>query len=261
MKLKNFLVFYKDSNLAEHRHTIAAIKRIFDKYKLKARFCKRNKFNKEPEGDYDLVLSVGGDGTLLRAAYSVKDTVILGINSNVKKSEGSLCSVASCDLEEKLKRAIEGNFSVKNFTRARAFFRNSRQSYDALNEVYIGSATSYFTSRYILEFGKIKEEQKSSGIVVSTGLGSTAWYNSIAGENFNPEFKELRFIVREPYNGRLSDFTLRKGKITGKEKLSVKSKMKDAVVAVDSIMEVPLDSQEEVQITISPKPAKFVVFE
>lgn len=261
MKPKKFLVFYKNSNLAEHRQVITQIRKIFKSYQLKARFCKRSKFDKKLEGDYDLILSVGGDGTLLRAAYSVKDTAILGINSNAKKSEGALCFVTSGDLEKKLKRVIEGNFSLKNFSRARAFFKSSGQSYDALNEIYTGAATSCITSRYILKFGRIEEEQKSSGVVVATGLGSTAWYKSITRENFNPELKELRFAVREPYQGKLSGFSLIKGKITGKQKLSLKSKMKDAVVAIDSIKEVPLDSQEEVQITISPKPARFIIFE
>lgn len=261
IKPKSFLIFYKDSNLKEHSQILGQIEGIFNKYKLKAKFYKRGKSNKVLEGDYDLVLSVGGDGTLLRAAYCVKGKAIFGVNSNAKKSEGALCFVEARDLEEKIKKVIEGQFFLKNFTRARVFFTNKGYSYNALNEVYIGSAASYHTSRYILRFKQIKEQQKSSGIIVSTGLGSTAWYSSIARENFNPEFQELRFIVREPYQGRLSNFSLIKGSITGKQKLFLKSKMKDAVVVIDSIVKVPLDSGQEVKISISQKPARFVVFE
>lgn len=260
MKPKSFLVFYKDSKLKEHRQVLNEIKRVFGKNKLKASFCKRSKFNKKLGGSYDLVLSVGGDGTLLRAAHSAQSAVIFGINSNRKKSEGALCSATIVDLKEKTQKAIEGNFVIRSFARARISFKNKSKSYDALNEVYVGSAISYITSRYSLKFGKIKEKQKSSGIIASTGLGSTAWYSSSARESFSPENNELRFIVREPYRGRLSAFNLKKGSITGKQKLSLKLKMANAVAAIDSIIKIPLDYGQEVQIGLSPNPARFAYF-
>ncbi len=260
MKPKNFLVFYKDSNLEEHRQLIAFIRKTFNKYKLKASFRKRSKFNKKIEGGYDLVLSVGGDGTLLRAANRAGNRIIFGINSNPQESEGALCSARTGDLEAKLERVIEGNFSVKKFTKARVYVKGKGKSYDALNEIYIGSAVAYITSRYGLKFNRIKEEQKSSGIVVATGLGSTAWYSSITGGCFEPERKELRFVVREPYQGRLSGVRLKEGRIAKKAKLAVKSKMRDAVLAIDSIMEVPLSNREEVEIGISPDEARFIFF-
>lgn len=258
MKLKNILVFYKDLKLKEHHQVLGEIKRIFDKNKLKACFYKRNKFKKNLKEKYDLVLSVGGDGTLLRAAQGMGNAVIFGINSDHKKNEGALCFATAADLRTKLERIIKGDFFVKNFTRARICLKKSGKSYDALNEIYIGSRLSYHTSRYTLNFDKVKEEQKSSGIIVATGVGSTAWYYSIAQETFNPENKELRFVVREPYQGKLSDSNLTKATITGKQKLLIRPKMDNAIIAIDSIIELPLDSEEEIQVAVSPKPAKFV---
>ncbi len=259
MKYNNLLVFYKDSDLKEHRQVLAEIKRLFAKYKIKATFGKRSKFSKYLGKDFDLVLSVGGDGTLLRAARIAQDAAIFGINSNVKKSEGVLCSATADDFIKKLKQVIEGNFFVKNFTKSRVFLKNSGKSYDALNEIYFGSANSYITSRYSLSFGANEEEQKSSGVVIATGLGSTAWYRSITKEVFSPELRELRFVVREPYWGRLSGINLKEGRVFGEEKLLLKSKMRDAVVAIDSIKKLPLDNQKEVQVGVSPKSTRLVV--
>ncbi len=260
MKVKNFLVLYKDSILKEHRKIVDAVKKIFDENKLKAAFCERSSFKEESEKGYDLILSIGGDGTLLRAAQVAKNAAIFGINSNPRRSEGVLCSATGDDLREKLARIINGDFFIKRFTRARILFTNSGHSYNALNEIYVGSATPYHTSRYILKFGKIREEQKSSGVIVATGLGSTAWYGSISKESFGPEIEELRFAVREPYKGELLSFDLTEGSLAVKEQLSLKSKMASAIVAIDSIIEIPLGNEEEVKVSVSPKPAKFIAF-
>lgn len=260
MKLKTCLVFYKDSNLKEHRQALAEIRKILAGYKVKAYFCKRSNFDKGQIKKSNLVLSVGGDGTLLRAASKAKDKLILGINSNSKKSEGALCVVKSADLKVKLKRVIKGDFLVENFAKARVFLKKSGKSYSALNEIYFGSAFSYHTSRYSLKFGKIKEEQKSSGVVISTGLGSTAWYRSIAKESFDPKLKELRFVVRDPYQGKLSQVNLLRGKISGRKKLYLKPNMIKPIVAIDSISEIPLNSKDEVQVSISPEPARLIIF-
>lgn len=86
------------------------------------------------------------------------------------------------------------------------------------------------------------EAQKSSGIIIATGAGSTAWYGSVVKESFNPEMKELRFVVREPY----------KGKLGANQKLYIKSKMTSGIVAVDSIIETPFSNEEEIEVSISP---------
>ncbi len=260
MKLNNFLVFYKESTAQEHRKTITAVKKIIRQHKIKATFLERSKFDKESLKDYDLIVSVGGDGTFLRASHFAYSRPVLGINSNTETSEGVLCSATKHNLEEKLVRIAAGKFTVKKFTRVRVSFLNTGSNYDALNEIYIGSATPYHTSRYILKLNKIKERQKSSGVIVATGAGSTAWYGSIAKENFNPKAKELRFAVREPYEGKLLKPTLVKGKLNMKQKLYLKLKMSRGVVALDSIIEVPLPGEEEIEVSISPKPAQVVSF-
>ena len=239
MKLKKVLVVYKDSVSEEPRKTINEVTKILNEYDVKSAFLERNKLNKECVEGYDLILGVGGDGTLLRISHFVNDTVVLGLNFDPKTSEGVLCSATRCDLKKKLARIIDGKFGIKKLTRAKVFFINTGQNYDVLNEIYVGSAKSYHISRYILKFGKVEEEQKSSGVIISTGAGSTAWYGSIVKETFNPEMKELRFVVREPYKGKLLRFNLIKGKLGANQKLYIKSKMLNGVVAVDSAIETP----------------------
>jgi NAD kinase len=260
MKLKKVLVVYKDSILEEHRKTMDGLRKILNAYDIKSTFLRRNELDKECAQDCDLILSVGGDGTLLRVSHFVNDTAVLGVNSNTKTSEGILCYATRHDLKEKLARIIDGKFAIKKLTRARVFFINAGRNYDALNEIYVGSATPYHTSRYILKFGRLRGEQKSSGIIIATGAGSTAWYGSVVKESFNPEMKELRFIVREPYRGKLLNFNLTKGKLKATRKLYIKSKMLNGIVAADSIVETPFRNEEEIEVSISPEPLMLISF-
>lgn len=71
----------------------------------------------------------------------------------------------------------------------------------------------------------------------------------------------MRFVVREPYFGKLGKFNSLKGKITGKQKLGLSSKMDSGIVAVDSMIEIPFDRAEEIEAGISPEPLRLVSFD
>jgi len=126
--------------------------------------------------------------------------------------------------------------------------------------VYIGSLKSYQISRYKIKINGIEEEQKSSGIIISTGTGSSAWYGSLKKENFSGETKELRILVREPYIGNLLKFKLTEGKVNGDQKICIESKMNEGIVAIDSIIEIPFEARKSAEIGISPKPLKIISF-
>lgn len=114
MELKKVLVVHKDSILEEHRKTMYGVRKILNGYDIKSSFLGRNELNKKCEEGCDLILSVGGDGTLLRVSHFVNNAAILGINSNPKTSEGVLCYATRHDLKEKLARSnlTEGKLSA-----------------------------------------------------------------------------------------------------------------------------------------------------
>ena len=105
-----------------------------------------------------------------------------------------------------------------------------------MNDLFIGPR-SHTSAIYEIELGQRKEMQSSSGVIVSTGLGSTAWMKSIVtgslaiSEAFGvtgkpPPYKPepwntdgLRFAVREPFPSQTSQATLIAGRIAGKQHL------------------------------------------
>lgn len=261
MKLKNVYVVYSDSKSKEHKKTINDIKKILKKLKIKVKYEKKENKNKKLPKKIDLVISVGGDGTFIDASHLIMDdTLILGVNSDPFHSEGAHTSATRKDFEEKIRKIIEGDFTVEKWTRLEVFINSGKKKELALNEVYIGASNIYNTSRYFLFAHGKWEEQKSSGVLISTGCGSTAWYSSAGGRPFSKTAKEARFIVREPYCGHLVCGRTISGIIKEKEEITIKSNMRDGMVAIDSFKVYPLPKGKTVTIRISEKPIHVIVF-
>jgi hypothetical protein len=117
------------------------------------------------------------------------------------------------------------------------------QALRGVNDLLIG-AKSHTSALYEIEFQGVKEAQSSSGLIVSTGLGSTAWLKSIVtgslgianavghrqGNDYEPmpwDTDHLIFAVREPFGSRASQTTLLYGEIDESEVLTLRSRMPD----------------------------------
>ncbi len=181
-------------------------------------------FKKEDLAEIDLVLTIGGDGTFVKAANNVENCLILGINANPDKSEGALTSINIEDIE-KLEELFKGNFEVIKRYRAKVTLNGIVLDSKAINEVYLGAASQFHSSRYIIKHNGNEEEHRSSGVIVSTGTGSPAWFYSAGGKIFAYDEEKLSFIVREPYYGkRIFTPKILKGELKKGEKITIESK-------------------------------------
>src|SRR3989344_2070474 len=203
----------------------------------------KNKLDPTQFVDKDLVITFGGDGTFLSASHYVSHQLILGVNSDPKRSAGFLTSTNLKNVMKKLKEVVSGKLKIKTYPRASAkIFHKDKcvLTEKALNEVYIGNSRPQHISVYSLKFRNKKELQKSSGIIISTGTGSTAWYKSIGGKPFDKSLKTLKFIVREPLVVKNHRTRIRKGQVSGKEKITLFNRTNHCVLAIDSIREYKL---------------------
>jgi len=180
----------------------------------------------------DLIICVGGDGTVLNSAqYVLDETPVLTVRSD-KRSVGTLCEIDAEDFERALEQILLDKFSVEQWTRAEGRFRDKRLL--ALNEIYVGIRHSPSMARYELTFNGTTEAQMSSGIVISTGTGSTAWYGNIPSSDgtFPRTAKELRFVVRE--HSLAGKYKLTRGAIGPGQSIVVNSKMNvDGCISFD----------------------------
>lgn len=217
----------------------------------------KNTLSKKDLKDIDIVISIGGDGTALSAAHYLEDKPLLAVNLNPEKSEGALTTVNIDKLEERLEEIKKG-FKVEELERIEVSINDGKVEMLALNDVFIANEKAYLISRYRLKFNNEEEEQMSSGIIFSTGTGSTAWFKSAGGTPFSAQSKFIKIIVREPYFGKLKKFSITQETIRENDDVRIEV-LSDSVLAIDSIREFKLKKGDVVKIKISDKPLKRII--
>ena len=210
-------------------------------------------------GANDLVVTLGADGLVVNAAKYLDSQSLVAFNPDPTRIDGVLLPFPIWQAKWVLERAVLGAGTVEPLTMAAASL-NDGQNLLALNDFFIGRR-GHASARYRLQIGRENEEQSSSGIIVSTGAGSTGWLRSVltgAGrilEDFAPspevcaasqtaqnDFrfgwseKKLRFSVREPFVSKTSGARLVFGEIEAARELEIVSLMpQDGVIFSDGI--------------------------
>lgn len=225
----------------DHTSTIDEVRRALHDLRVEASFCDQP-HGFRVEGRCDLVVTVGGDGTLLAASHGIGvGTPLLGINSSPTHSVGFFCAAQKGHVKTALAAALEGELRRVELTRMRVEM-NGRALHDRiLNEALFCHASPAATSRYILKLLRdggrehviSAEEQKSSGLWVGPAAGSTAAQRSAGGKVLPLTSPKLQFVVREPYqaNGHALEMTL--GLVGEDESLQIKNKMRQARLFLD----------------------------
>jgi NAD+ kinase len=148
---------------------------------------------------YDLVLTIGGDGTFLQASHAIKDHLVVGINSSPTRSIGALCGLDADTFIKRLDDILKGQYTLKVYPRMQIKVNGSILPQLALNDVLLTNKCPAETSRYIIKWGAKEEDQKSSGVWVSTAAGSSAAISVAGGKSMSSHLEKIQFAVREPY--------------------------------------------------------------
>jgi NAD kinase len=125
----------------------------------------------------DLVVTVGPDGLVVNTAKYLDGQPIVAVNPDPARIEGVLLPFTARELRRPITAAVYGDPAMHRITMAEAVL-NDGQRLLAFNDLFIG-ARSHVSARYRIEAGDRAEEQSSSGILVSTGAGSTGWLKSV----------------------------------------------------------------------------------
>lgn len=190
----------------------------------------------------NLVISLGGDGTLLHASHHVGgDVALLGINSCPDHSVGHMCPITPPYIEKTIECLIKKEYSITEIRRIKLETSRKQNLPLALNDLLLCNRHPAATSRYQLavytaDYGceLQSEKQLSSGLWVSTAAGSTAAISSYGFEKMDITSPKLLLAVREPYTPRNEALKLKQFTIDGNEKsLLFFSRMRQGLVCVD----------------------------
>jgi NAD+ kinase len=226
-----------------HIETIEEVRRALSELGAEA-VCTEHPHHFRVEGRCDLVVTVGGDGTLLAASHGIGAGVpLLGVNSAPMQSVGFFCAAKKGRAKAALAAALAGDMRRAELTRMRVELDGTLLHDRVLNEALFCHASPAATSRYILRLvqprdrGKAREieveEQKSSGLWVGPAAGSTAAQRSAGGKVLPLTSTKLQYVVREPYRIEGHMLHLAQGLIDEEQALEIKSKMRQARVFLD----------------------------
>lgn len=250
---KKILIVYSEKLSDKHKKTVDRVREIFPG----AEVHRADKLSEEIFRDVDLVITIGGDGSFIRAAAFLKDQLILGINSEPETSEGVLLSLMENELD-KLQEIVSGKYRVDEMERIKVRLNGNLLKEEAINDVYVGSANQFHTSRYVIRFREIDEEHRSSGVLVTTSVGSTAWYKSAGGCPFK-EKNKLKVLVREPYRGNVFKPRLVGGELGVGERIELEGRRHGGgILALDSNSLYPFNFGDVAEIGLSESPLKVV---
>jgi NAD kinase len=144
----------------------------------------------------DIVVVIGQDGLVANAMKYLDGQPVIGINPDPGRWDGVLLPFLPQDALTVIKETAEGKRKFKKVSMARARVQNGQELL-AVNDFFIGQKT-HVSARYIIKFGGYREPQSSSGVIVSTGLGSTGWMKSvIAGASRISES-----VIGRPYGSK-----------------------------------------------------------
>lgn len=242
-----------------HRATLDEVRSALKTLGIRAAFRDRSRMG-TMEGA-DLVVCVGGDGTLLSASHGLANTPVLGINSSPEDSVGHLSAGAKGSVLQTLRAAVTGELPIVWVTRMQVHVDGACVHKRVLNEALLAHKNPAMMSRYFLRLGEGMEEHKSSGLWVGPAMGSTAAIHSAGGKVMPVRSQELQYVVREPYMPHGTKYTMLKGRVRATEALEIWNKMREGALFIDGPRSpITLEIGQRVRFSRSDEPLGIVGF-
>jgi hypothetical protein len=227
-------------------------------------------------GFSQVVVVLGQDGMVANVAKYVRDVPLVGVNPDPARFDGVLLPFQVLQARAAVQKVLKGTHRTRHVTLAEAVL-NDGQRLLAFNDLFVGSA-SHVSARYAIGHQGTTEQQSSSGIIISTGAGSTGWLSSVfnmatgvagfLGSRAQPGFtmswedRKLVWVVREPFKSKHSQTTLVAGTLEPPQELVIQSAMPEGGVIFSDGIErdfLAFNSGAIARIQIAEQRANLVV--
>ncbi|MCU7843278.1 MAG: sugar kinase [Candidatus Thiodiazotropha sp. (ex Monitilora ramsayi)] len=266
-------LIYRHNTLAQARFVIESQGLAFDDYlaedrefkvqlaKLKAELERFGRLHHIDRGllpgylfrEDDIVLALGQDGLVANTLKYLNGQPLIAVNPDPARYDGILLPFLVEDVLTIIKAVIKGERKTQAITFGEVML-NDGQRLLAVNDFFIG-VRGHSSARYEIILDDKRERQSSSGVIVSTGLGSTGWFKSIVtgasriaeamgqtlpslsyekGVNWDSDF--LFYSVREPFPSAYTGTALAFGRIPKHSQLKIVSNMPvDGIIFSDGM--------------------------
>jgi len=259
-------------------HALAAIRGAIPR-NMKTQVIDRTLVSRFAFGPDDLVITIGQDGLVSNTAKYLTGQPILAVNPDPARFDGVLLPFTVDSFDGALSHTLAGAARVSHVTLALTELADG-QTLLAFNDFFVG-ASSHVSARYTIEAEGRQEHQSSSGVIVSTGAGSTGWLQSVyagaagvieaLGGRVSPPHNQGRlawdddylvFSVREPFPSRTTGTSVVYGTVTRESPLKLTSHMgSNGVIFSDGIESdfLAFNHGAMASISLAPQKAHLIV--
>ena len=203
----------------------------------------------------DVLITVGGDGTILRAVHvaAPRGMAILGINMG---RVGFMTELSAENALHDLEKYLKNDLWIEERTMLQARIeRAGEQTYHALNEVVVGSsAVSRMSWLGVTIEGEPLTTYRADSVIVATATGSTGYALSAGGPVLYPRSRDILLIPVAQHFGMSKALVLPS---TSKIELTVMSSG-PTTIGIDGFIDLELKQGERVAVEISPRVARFL---
>jgi NAD+ kinase len=200
----------------------------------------------------DVLITVGGDGTILRTLQA-NDAPVMGVNAGVL---GFLTEVQADKVKEAVRRLKTGRYHIDERTKLKTTL-NGKRLEDATNETVIHTAHIAKMRDFAISIdGTRATEVRADGIIVATPTGSTSYAMSVGSSIIDPRVEAFVIAPIAPF--RLAARPL---VVASRSKIAVTIREpKECIMVIDGQSEFTIRGDERLMFTASEKKARFVSF-
>lgn len=259
MKKWNFkkaLVVFKEEashpkHEPKHQSSLALVCAALQENGIIYKVIRREKLNHKIQEPW--VITVGGDGTFLHASHFASSKhLLMGINSVPAASHGAFCVTDAIHFKKILPLLLNHKVPITPLSRLEVKRNGKKIPFLALNDVLFANPSPAGTSRYRIQVGSQKEEQKSSGVWISTPSGSSGAIRSAGGELLPKHSRQFQFLVREPFQQGKKKLKITHGIFDQKGSIKITPQMSRACVFIDgSHIHYELKNEGKVEVKLS----------
>ncbi|MEM3675866.1 MAG: NAD(+) kinase [Thermoplasmataceae archaeon] len=201
----------------------------------------------------DVIIAVGGDGTVLRSLQKAKGPV-LGINMG---SLGFLSEVEIGEVESSIYKLIRGEYKIEE-TMKLSVRINGVETTECSNEVVIHSRKIAKIRKFrVYVGGDFFDSTSADGMIVATPIGSTSYSFSAGGPILYPTLQAMVLTYIAPFRTKIRPMVVPSDQEIG---IRLFGKDQDSLVILDGQEEIPVNENDEITISVSKNHSNFITF-
>lgn len=260
--MNNIGIAINPSKDADNKILNMVVKKFKEKFNLK-NIEVFNSFDIENQNlrDIDLLIVLGGDGTLLGIARSLNDSFnspILGINIG---NLGFLSSVDISDIDIALEKLKDGKYKFvdRMMLNCKVESDENKEELKALNDVVLARGTlSRMVKFTIFVDGKIYSTFKGDGLIIATPTGSTAYSFSAGGPFIYPDLELITITPICPHTKSMQTIVLKGDSVI---EIYADHEEEKIYLTVDGQKAIKINHETSVKVSKNKKSVKLLVFD